>query len=695
MVEPGTYPDPDEPQALTPDAVYVPEAGEEIEEPSAVAAPMDESIVAAEPVDGAEPAVASPTAAARAWWIARAGGAALGAGGLRGLSLARAYPRATVATGLSVLVLCGGLSLKRGRAPVAEIPPPGKAPTAQPDDEGAGAPPPIGEEETIAAEPAPIHREEDPTAAPEPAPATSDNIRQAAADMGDLALPPEIDYPAEAAPEPADPLDAAPSPFGELLALNDPKPDGDAPPPAPAAEAPPPAPAAEAPPKPSPAQAPKADASAPPAPAPAAEPATDPGLPPEVSPSEPTAPEPAPAVDLPPAATPTEPTAPAPASEPPPVIAPEPAATAELPPPVVVPGPTPAAEPTPPSPSPSPAVPETVAAPPVLDHVEKAAPSAPADAPPAAPAAELPTFETAPASAPAPAPAPAPPTVPAEDDWVPIKHVAGPPKLDPRDMDLYDETFEGRAGRGGDFFADMVPSTPATPVQAAAPAVVAGAATGAAVAGAAAAIAAEAAPSRRDDGRMDTILHKVRAGENFWTISRTHYASGRYYKALGKANSDQFQRLQDLYVGAVIRIPPPEDLDPALIDPAGGDSARDRDPDAAEAPASQIASDAPRLRRSRGMNDEFNLPDADPETEQASDRDDRRRTPREEYDTPDPRRAPPVHKVRTRETLRSIARDRLGDSRRAREILELNRDGIPDPAHLTPGQVLDLPDDAQ
>lgn len=195
---------------------------------------------------------------------------------------------------------------------------------------------------------------------------------------------------------------------------------------------------------------------------------------------------------------------------------------------------------------------------------------------------------------------------------------------------------------------------------------------------------------------MDTILHKVQPGENFWTISRTHYASGRYYRALGKANSDQFQRLKDLYVGAVIRIPPPEDLDPSLIDPPGGRSARNRDPDAAEEPTVQVASDAPRIRRSRRAEGELNLPVSDPDAEQASDRDDRRRrSPREEFDAPAPRRAAPVHKVRSRETLRSIARDRLGDSRRYREILDLNMDAIPDPANLTPGQVLDLPDDAE
>ena len=55
----------------------------------------------------------------------------------------------------------------------------------------------------------------------------------------------------------------------------------------------------------------------------------------------------------------------------------------------------------------------------------------------------------------------------------------------------------------------------------------------------------------------------------------------------------------------------------------------------------------------------------------------------------------PVYKVRQYDTLRSIARDMLGDSHRAGEILDLNRDLIDDPAHLTVGQVLELPDDAR
>ena len=62
-----------------------------------------------------------------------------------------------------------------------------------------------------------------------------------------------------------------------------------------------------------------------------------------------------------------------------------------------------------------------------------------------------------------------------------------------------------------------------------------------------------------------------------------------------------------------------------------------------------------------------------------------------------PGRRPPsrVHVVRRYETLRSIARDRLGDARRSDEILQLNRDCLNEDDPLTPGLLLLLPNDAR
>ena len=52
-----------------------------------------------------------------------------------------------------------------------------------------------------------------------------------------------------------------------------------------------------------------------------------------------------------------------------------------------------------------------------------------------------------------------------------------------------------------------------------------------------------------------------------------------------------------------------------------------------------------------------------------------------------PRR--PLYRIRPHDTLRSIARDTLGESRRADDILDLNRDLIKDPNALTPGQTIE------
>jgi nucleoid-associated protein YgaU len=69
--------------------------------------------------------------------------------------------------------------------------------------------------------------------------------------------------------------------------------------------------------------------------------------------------------------------------------------------------------------------------------------------------------------------------------------------------------------------------------------------------------------------RVETVPHVVEDKENFWTISRQYYGSGRYYRALWKANADRCPEIDGLYVNDVIIIPPPEDLDPSYIDPPG------------------------------------------------------------------------------------------------------------------------------
>ena len=175
------------------------------------------------------------------------------------------------------------------------------------------------------------------------------------------------------------------------------------------------------------------------------------------------------------------------------------------------------------------------------------------------------------------------------------------------------------------------------------------------------------------------VLHTVRPDENFWTISKDFYNSGRYYKALHKANAKQVPDIKKLYVGTVIRIPPPEALDRTLVERT-----------MAEPMGTPI--DGPAVSRTSSSKST----DADSGAESAmppprSTRPGLRRARSEPVEAP--RR--PSYRVKPNDTLRSIARDTLDDSGRASEIYNLNRDVLDGPkAPLTPGTSLTLPDDA-
>jgi nucleoid-associated protein YgaU len=218
-------------------------------------------------------------------------------------------------------------------------------------------------------------------------------------------------------------------------------------------------------------------------------------------------------------------------------------------------------------------------------------------------------------------------------------------------------------------------------------------------------LAAASAPATgRPAGKIDTVLHKVESGENFYTISQSYYSSGRYYRALAHANADKFKRPEDLFVGAVIRVPPPEDLEPSYIDPPGTKYGSKAKPPSPKSVAAAPQAMTP-IRRARRSEVELDLPISDPADAPASGdrgrsaaRDDAADLDRDRYEPEAVSRSVstrPVHKVQPYETLRTIARDRLGSGRRADEILELNRDTIDDPSDLIVGQILELPEDAR
>jgi hypothetical protein len=222
--------------------------------------------------------------------------------------------------------------------------------------------------------------------------------------------------------------------------------------------------------------------------------------------------------------------------------------------------------------------------------------------------------------------------------------------------------------------------------------------------------------------RVDANPHIVEKNENFWTISRLYYGSGRYYRALWKANSAKYPNIEDLHVNDVIRIPAPEDLDPAFIDPPGTrvaakkGSRKDDAADLAESATAiprrtvgrQSAGEIP-VRRSSRDDLDLDLPATstaarkggltraaaiDPDDRDADSDSSVRYAARPSQSRPAVAKGV-RYKIRRNDTLRSIARDRLGDSHRADEILELNSDVIDDPNQLVVGQVITLPADAR
>ena len=191
------------------------------------------------------------------------------------------------------------------------------------------------------------------------------------------------------------------------------------------------------------------------------------------------------------------------------------------------------------------------------------------------------------------------------------------------------------------------------------------------------------------------IRHTVASGETFGTIAQRDYGSDRYAKALPWANRGLTARPQRLTVGDLIVIPTIDQLDASRISPVTSKSTTAPVPASPPAPfpisvASHNAgingsasSDAQFEDRDQsGRRDESNVENRSPES---SDRSSRPGSQRGSL---------PVHVVRRYETIRSIARDRLGNSRRADEIIELNHDRLSDSNELVPGQRLLLPGDA-
>jgi general secretion pathway protein D len=173
--------------------------------------------------------------------------------------------------------------------------------------------------------------------------------------------------------------------------------------------------------------------------------------------------------------------------------------------------------------------------------------------------------------------------------------------------------------------------------------------------------------------------HVVQAGEDFGTIARAYYGSAAYARSLWWANRDRVAWPEALKAGAAIVVPPAAELEaPPVASGKGpgriaGAPTATQAPPPASLPISVREIEVKLSRPRRAMSD--------PRVERVG----------------GPNRAGggySVHVVRRDETLRSIARDRLGDARRGGEIAELNRDLLGDDPRPVPGQRLLLPADA-
>jgi nucleoid-associated protein YgaU len=191
------------------------------------------------------------------------------------------------------------------------------------------------------------------------------------------------------------------------------------------------------------------------------------------------------------------------------------------------------------------------------------------------------------------------------------------------------------------------------------------------------------------------MRHTVARGETCAMIAQRYYGSARYERALQSYNRGLTARSDRLTTGDLIVIPRVDELDATQIGPARSKSTIEPGPAAAPGPFPEGVGKRDAELDSPGLS-EARFDAADQTVRRNRENiDDGSSGSRSGHTSAESGRAPmPVHVVRRYETLRSIARDRLGDSRRAGEIIELNRDRVPVANQLTPGQRLLLPADA-
>lgn len=215
------------------------------------------------------------------------------------------------------------------------------------------------------------------------------------------------------------------------------------------------------------------------------------------------------------------------------------------------------------------------------------------------------------------------------------------------------------------------------------------------------ATAASFDPSQGSSGsEIAPIKHLVQSGENFWTISRDYYGSGRYYKALWSANRNQVAKIDQLHVGDTIRIPAMEYLDKSLIESSGVAKSKRQGSGNGDQNPSEVARslDSRAVRTGNDIESKPTEQEPPPSKPKTSKRPAAEEPLNDKEIVSQPlgetasRSNAPRHRVQPGETLRTIARDRLGDARRGDEIVALNADILESTrSPIIPGQILKLP----
>jgi hypothetical protein len=151
---------------------------------------------------------------------------------------------------------------------------------------------------------------------------------------------------------------------------------------------------------------------------------------------------------------------------------------------------------------------------------------------------------------------------------------------------------------------------------------------------------------------LPDIAYTVRSGDNYWTISRHHYGTIRYFAALSEYNRGRITNPDRLQPGMKVLVPHPNVLEsrfPAMFQ-------------GMSAPPESTG-----IRQVAGGDTEGFFVDPT---------------------------GVPRYRVGKGDTLTSIAQSHLGRASRWTQIYGLNRDSLPTPDRLRPGTVLELPRDA-